>query len=123
LPRSKICTVPIHGKMPLLLVRITPYTDSDTLSSKYQDIKFKENAVQRPILPTMAADNETHPAAQAVLDFNEAVTTRNMEAGLELLADGGIQYHLHPAHPGMSLDHPLTEDMTAMWTTVSALLS
>jgi len=78
LPRSKICTVPIHGKMPLLLVRITPYTDSDTLSSKYQDIKFKENAVQRPIqtlltalilgiaivLPTMAADNETHPAAQ-----------------------------------------------------------
>jgi ketosteroid isomerase-like protein len=74
------------------------------------------------VLPTMAADNETHPAAQAVLNFNKAVTTRDMETGLALLADGAVQYHLHPAHPGMSEEHPLTEDMTAMWTTVSALL-
>ena len=74
------------------------------------------------VLPTMAAEKETHPAAQAVLNFNKAVTTRDMETGLALLADGAVQYHLHPAHPGMSVDHPLTEDMAAMWITVSALL-
>ncbi len=74
------------------------------------------------VMPTIASANDTHPAAQTVLDFNTAITTRDMETALPLLADGGIQYHLHPAHPGMPEDHPLTEDMAAMWKTVSAVL-
>lgn len=74
------------------------------------------------VIPTMAADNDTHPAAQTVLDFNTAITSRDMETALPLLADGGILYHLHPAHPGMPEDHPLTEDMATMWKTVSAVL-
>jgi len=92
--------------------------------------------VQRPILillstlilsiaavvPTIAAENDTHPAAQAILDFNAAVTSRDMKTALAPLADGGVQFQLHPAHPGMSEDQPLTEDMATMWTTVSALL-
>jgi len=71
--------------------------------------------------PTIA-DDATHPAAQAILDFNQAVTTQDMDTALALLADGGVQFHLHPAHPGMPEDPPLTEDMATMWKTVSAIL-
>jgi len=65
---------------------------------------------------------QTHPAAQAVVEFNDAVTQRDMDAAMSLIADGGIQYHLRPAHPGMPEDHPLTEDMATMWKTVAAIL-
>jgi ketosteroid isomerase-like protein len=68
-----------------------------------------------------SADN-THPAAAIIVEFNQAVTSRDMEMAMSLLADGGVQYHLHPAHPGMPADHPLTEDMSTMWKTVSAIL-
>jgi ketosteroid isomerase-like protein len=64
----------------------------------------------------------THPAAAVIIDFNQAVTDRDMDTALSLLADGGVQYHLRPAHPGMPEDHPLTEDMKTMWKTVSAIL-
>jgi hypothetical protein len=64
----------------------------------------------------------SHPAAKVIIEFNEAVTTRDMDTAMALLADGGVQFHLHPAHPGMSTDHPLTEDMPTMWKTVSAIL-
>ena len=73
-------------------------------------------------LTAVADADPTHPAAQAIVDFNLAVTARDMDTAMSLLADGGVQFHLHPAHPGMPEDHPLTEDMTAMWTTVSAIL-
>lgn len=69
-----------------------------------------------------ADDASTHPAAQAILEFNKAVTTRDMDTAMTLLADGGVQFNLHAAHPGMSEDHPLTEDMATMWKTVSAIL-
>jgi hypothetical protein len=69
-----------------------------------------------------AESDDTHPAAGIIVQFNQAITNRDMETALGLLADGGVQFHLHPAHPGMSADHPLTEDMTTMWTTVSAIL-
>ena len=72
--------------------------------------------------PTLADDNPDHPAARAVVEFNQAVTARDMDTAMGLLADGGVQFHLHPAHPGMSEDIPLTEDMATMWTTVSAIL-
>ena len=70
----------------------------------------------------LAADDPPHPAARAVLTFNQAITDRDMDTAMGLLADGGVQFHLHPAHPGMPEDHPLTEDMASMWTTVSAIL-
>lgn len=71
--------------------------------------------------PLDAAD-APHPAARAVLEFNQAITERDMDKAMPLLADGGVQFHLHPAHPGMSEDHPLTEDAATMWKTVSAIL-
>ena len=74
------------------------------------------------VLTTAGAADAPHAAAQAVIDFNQAVTDREMDTAMALLADGGVQFHLHPAHPGMSEDHPLTEDMTTMWKTVSAIL-
>jgi len=73
-------------------------------------------------IPAMAADNDTHPAAQAVLDFNNAITTRNMDVGWPLLAEGAVQFNLHPVHAGMGEDPPLTEDLLALWTTVTTLL-
>lgn len=72
--------------------------------------------------PALAADDPAHPAAQAIIEFNDAVTRRDMDTAMALLADGGVQFHLHPAHPGMPEDHPLTEDMATMWRTVSAIL-
>jgi ketosteroid isomerase-like protein len=74
------------------------------------------------VAPTAIAADDAHPAARAILEFNNAVTTRDMDTAMALLADGGVQFHLHPAHPGMSEDHPLTEDMATMWNTVSAIL-
>jgi ketosteroid isomerase-like protein len=68
------------------------------------------------------ADDATHPAAQVVVDFNNAVNAEDMDAALALVADGGVQFHLHPAHPGMPEDPPLTEDMATMWKMVSAIL-
>jgi hypothetical protein len=57
-----------------------------------------------------------------VIEFNKAVTSEDMDTAMALLAEGGVQFHLHPAHPGMPLDHPLTEDMPTMWKTVSPIL-
>jgi hypothetical protein len=71
---------------------------------------------------TAAETEEGQAAAEAIVEFNKAITTRDMDTAISLLAQGGVQFHLHPAHPGMPEDHPLTEDMTTMWTTVSAIL-
>lgn len=40
-----------------------------------------------------------------------------MDTAMALLADGGVQFQLHPAHPGMPEDHPLTEDNETGWRT------
>lgn len=74
------------------------------------------------VLTTGLADLPDHPAAGAVVDFNKAVTEREMETAMALLADGGVQFNLHPAHPGMAENPPLTEDAITMWQTVSAIL-
>ena len=71
---------------------------------------------------TLATEGPANSAAQTVLDFNAAVTSRDMDTAMALLADGGVQFHLRPAHPGMPENHPLTEDMATMWKTVSAIL-
>lgn len=74
-------------------------------------------------LPGMAETADTgHPAAAMVIDFNQAINDENIDSAMALLADGGVQFHLHPAHPGMAEDPPLTEDMATMWKTVSAIL-
>lgn len=63
-----------------------------------------------------------HPAARAIVEFNESVTNRDIDAAIELLAEGSIQYQIQPAHPGIPEDQPLTADMIAMWRTVAAIL-
>ncbi|MAF83091.1 MAG: hypothetical protein QGF90_15660 [Gammaproteobacteria bacterium] len=57
-------------------------------------------------VPTLAAENDIHPAAQTVLNFNTALSSRDMDTALALLAEGAVQYNLHPAHPGMSERFP-----------------
>ena len=76
------------------------------------------------LTPPGSADtgDASHPAALTIIRFNEAVTSQDMDTAMALLAEGGIQFNLHPAHPGMPTDHPLTEDMPTMWKTVSPIL-
>ena len=69
-----------------------------------------------------ADDDAEHPAARVVSQFNQAVTARDMDTAMALLAEGSVQFHLHAVHPGMSDNPPLTEDMPTMWKTVSAIL-
>lgn len=64
----------------------------------------------------------SHPAAQAIIQFNQSVTNRDMDTAIGLLAEGGVQYQIQPAHPGMPEDQPLTADMPSMWKTVAAIL-
>lgn len=71
--------------------------------------------------PVQAAD-AGHPVAQVVSDFNAALSKLNVDGALALVADGGVQFQLRPAHPGMPLDHPLTEGMVELWQTASAIL-
>lgn len=63
-----------------------------------------------------------HPAAGIVAEFNTALSTRDLDLAMALIADGGVQYHLRPAHPGMPTDHALTEDMKTLWQTATAIL-
>jgi len=78
------------------------------------------------VFGTLQAAAETsdasHPAARAVIDFNQSVTDQDMDTAIALLAEGSIQYQLHPAHPGMSEDQPLTADLPALWKTIAAVV-
>lgn len=71
---------------------------------------------------TAETADAAHPAARAIIEFNESVTKRDMDTAMGLLAEGSVQYQIQPAHPGMPEDQPLTADMTAMWRTVAAIL-
>ncbi len=61
-------------------------------------------------------------ASRVVIEFNAAVTRRDMDAAIPLLAEGGVEFSLHPAHPGMPADPPLTADMISSWKVVSSIL-
>ncbi len=61
-------------------------------------------------------------ASTVVTEFNAAVTRRDMDAAMRLLAEGSVEFNLHPAHPGMPEDPPLTTDMVSSWKTVSSIL-
>ena len=69
----------------------------------------------------MAADAD-HPAARVVIDFNEAVTARDMDTAMPLLAEGSIQFNLRPAHPGLAGDTPLSAELITSWKMVSSIL-
>jgi ketosteroid isomerase-like protein len=79
------------------------------------------------VFGTLQAAAETsdasHPAARAIIDFNHSITNQDIDTAIALLAEGSIQYQLHPTHPGMPEDQPLTADLPALWKTVAAVLS
>jgi len=76
------------------------------------------------LLPALAGDPApaAHPATRVVVDFNAAVTGRDMDAAMGLLADGSVQFQLRSAHPEMGGNPALTEDMASTWKLVSAIL-
>ena len=71
---------------------------------------------------TAETSDASHRAARIIIEFNECVTSRDMDTAMGLLAEGSVQYQIQPAHPGMPEDQQLTADMTAMWKTVAAIL-
>lgn len=72
-------------------------------------------------LPALA-DEAADEAVAVVERFNAAVTARDMEAAMDTLAEGSVQFQLRAVHPGMSDNPPLTADLRTTWKTVGAIL-
>jgi ketosteroid isomerase-like protein len=72
-------------------------------------------------LPALA-DEQADAAAAAVTSFNAAITARDMDTALGLLAEGSVQFQLRPVHPGMSDNPPLTADLPGTWKAVAGIL-
>ncbi|MDJ0926655.1 MAG: hypothetical protein QNJ73_03305 [Gammaproteobacteria bacterium] len=71
----------------------------------------------------LALADELHPAAAVVDAFNNAVSAQDMDTAMAQLADGSVQFQVHPAHRGApGADQTLTMDMAATWQMVSAIL-
>ena len=69
------------------------------------------------------ADHQSDAGARAVVeDFNTAITARDMDTALALLAEGSVQFQLRALHPGMSDSPPLTADLNDTWKAVAGSL-
>jgi|GEM_PF-1395391 len=69
------------------------------------------------------ADHQSDATARAVVeDFNTAITARDADSALALLAEGGVQFQLRALHPGMSDNPPLTADLNDTWKAVTGIL-
>jgi len=73
------------------------------------------------VLQPVTGFSGTDPVT-TVVDFNKAVTDRDMDAALAELAEGSVQIQLRAVHPGMSDNPPLTADLITMWKAVAAIL-
>ncbi len=73
------------------------------------------------LTPALVHAGEKSPA-DAVKAFNTAINQKNLDAVTAALAEGGVNFTLRAAHPGMSSDMPLTGDLIANWKTVAAVL-
>ncbi len=61
--------------------------------------------------------------ARVVLDFNEAITAQDIAAAVALVAPGAVQFSLGESHADMGgTDGSLTQDLTALWQTVGAVV-
>ena len=70
-------------------------------------------------MPTAgASDGE---AAELVTAFNQALSNRDMETMLSLLADGAVRFNLRPSHQGLTED-TLAQDLKLHWQTVGSVL-
>jgi len=66
------------------------------------------------------AEKYTSPA-DTVLAFNKAMTESNLEALLDTLAPGGIQYTVKASHMGQTPDS-LTTDLKKYWTMIAPVI-
>lgn len=79
-------------------------------------------AAASAILPGAAIGAESSPA-EVVRQFNAALTARKLGDAVPLLAEGGVQYTLRPAHAGMTTSPKnITTDLRAHWSQVGSLL-
>lgn len=63
-------------------------------------------------------------AERAVREFNEALSARRLEAALDLIERGAVQFSIRAAH-GFTAggpDAPLTGDLAAQWRAVAGVL-
>lgn len=68
------------------------------------------------------ANDQADAAATTVESFNAAVTSRDMDTIMDLLAEGSVQFQLRAVHPGMSDTPPLTADLKGTWKAVAGIL-
>lgn len=72
--------------------------------------------------PTAASLADDADAAAVVIEFNAAITARDLDRALACLADGGVQMQLQPPHPGLGRSDALTTDLVASWRMVGSIL-
>jgi ketosteroid isomerase-like protein len=73
-------------------------------------------------VPALADEQADAAAAAVIEDFNAAITARDMDTAMDLLAEGSVQFQLRAVHPGMSDNPPLTADLRGTWKAVAGIL-
>lgn len=74
-------------------------------------------------LQTQAEPAATPAPAAVVTAFCDAITSRDINKALALLAPGSVQFTLRPSHTGIGGQAPaLTSDLRAHWSTVGPVL-
>ena len=68
--------------------------------------------------PAIAADE---PAA-VVQAFNQAISSKNLEGALGLMAEGAVQFTLRPAHAGVADSAKISGDLATHWRTIGPVL-
>lgn len=68
--------------------------------------------------PLLAADD---PAA-VVQAFNKAISERNLDAAMALVADGAVQFTLRPAHAGVNDTTKISGDLVTHWRTIGPVV-
>lgn len=71
-----------------------------------------------PVTPAIAADD---PAA-VVQAFNQAISSKNLEGALGLMAEGAVQFTLRPAHAGVTDSTKISGDLATHWRTIGPVL-
>ena len=74
------------------------------------------------LLSACGTNPSDHPAADAVVAFNEAINREDVEGALAHVEPGSVQFNLGPSHQDMGESTELTQDLSSLWRIVSTVL-
>lgn len=76
-----------------------------------------------PLFAGACSGSAEHQAAERVRAFNAAITARNLDEAVALLAPGSVQFVREGSHADMGdSDESLAQDLATQWRVVGALL-